>query len=90
MKYIVSAWIEDREVKTEIKVSRNAKTRTLFQKCMNAIGQELIKEGVLAESATYGYELPNIWTNGYLGAAWFNKPFIDVSIQEETGAWLAR
>lgn len=75
--------------KMNTKVSRNAKTVTVFKKCMNTLGLELIKLGIINENTKYSCELPNIWTNGYLGCAWFTDPYISVAIQEETGAWLA-
>lgn len=88
MKYTVTAWIdEDRKYETEVKVSRNAKKRTVFVRCMNAIGQQLAKDGVLV-TGKYGFETPCL-SNGVLGCAFFCDPFINVTIQEETGAWIA-
>ena len=90
MKYTVTAFVtEDDEVSVEVSVRGNAKTETVFRKCMNEIGRKLIKRGVLGVDAKYRYEKPNVWTNGAVGAAWFCSPFIYVVIQEENGAWLA-
>ena len=88
MKYTITAWIdEDKKYETEISVRRDAKMKTVFTNCMNAIGQKLIKDNVLS-TPRYGFETPCL-NNGCLGAAWFEKPFINVTIQEETGAWIA-
>lgn len=90
MKYTVTAAIsEDKEISTVVSCRFDAKNKTKFDKCMNAIGCELIKRNVISPKTTYSYALPNVWTNGYLGAAWFIDPFINVTIQEENGAWLA-
>lgn len=89
MKYTVTAFVDDKKYEAEVKIRLGAKNRTIFSRCMNEIGMLMIKDGVLSEDVLYQYDLPNIWTNGYIGSAWFNTPFIPVSIQEETGAWLA-
>lgn len=90
MKYIVTACIdEDKTYRTTVSVRRGAKMKTVFINCMNEIGQNLIRAKVIDRRAGFKFDLPNIWTNGYVGAAWFISPFINVTIQEETGAWLA-
>lgn len=89
MKYRIGVYVNEKHYCATASVRRDAKMKTKFIKCMNAIGNELIKARVIDPNTTYGFELPNIWTNGYLGAAWFNSPFINVVIQEDTGAWLA-
>ena len=90
MKYTVTAWIDDnRKFETKVNVRSDACNKTVFVKCMNAIGFELIKAKAIPDHTRYQYTLPNIWTNGYLGSAWFCDPFINIAIQEETGAWLA-
>ncbi len=90
MKYTVTAWIDDNQkYETVVSIRRNAKIKTIFQRCMNEIGLTLIKANVISGTAKYEYSLPNIWTNGYVGAAWFCDPFINIAIQEETGAWIA-
>ena len=87
MKYDVCAIVNDAEYHVKVTCRIDAKKRTVFRKCMNAIGWKLIEEGVITSKATFGYELPNIWTNGFLGAAWFNDPYryIDVTIWENHG-----
>ena len=90
MKYTVTAFVtEDDEVSVEVSVRGNAKTETVFRKCMNEVGRKLIERGILKEGAKFQYDKPNLWRNGGVGAAWFCSPFIDVTIQEENGAWLA-
>ena len=89
MKYTVTAFVDDKDYVAEVKIRHGAKNRTIFNRCMNDIGRLLIKDHILQERALFNYDLPSIWTNGYLGAAWFVDPYIPVSIQEETGAWLA-
>lgn len=88
MKYIVTAYVtEDKKYEANVVVKRNAKKRTVFIKCMNAVGQMLAKDKILT-TGKYGFETPCL-NNGCLGAAWFNDPFINVTIREETGAWIA-
>ena len=88
MKYTVTAWIEeDHKYETEISVRRDASLNTVFQKCMNAIGARLADEKILT-TGKYQYSKPSRY-NGCVGAAWFCDPFINVTIQEENGAWLA-
>lgn len=90
MKYTVTAIVaEDDDVSVEVSVRRGAKAETVFRKCMNGIGRRLIERGILQEGAKFKYDKPNVWRNGGFGAAWFCSPFIDVTIQEETGAWFA-
>ena len=90
MKYTVTAWIDNNQkYETVVSIRRNAKIKTIFQRCMNEIGLTLIKANVISGTAKYKYSLPNIWANGYVGAAWFCDPFINIAIQEETGAWIA-
>lgn len=96
MKYTVTVYIptkEDDEVFTEhstiVSVRSDATNKTVFKRCINEIGWKLVDEGILPEKVKYGYDLPNIWTNGYFGAAWFCDPFYDIHITEENGAALA-
>ena len=90
MKYKVTAYAEeDSEICVDVSVRQDAKTETVFRKCMNGIGRKLIERGILKEGAKFQYDKPNLWRNGGVGAAWFCSPFIDVTIQEENGAWLA-
>ena len=90
MKYTVTAHVtESVEVVKEISIRTGAKMGTVFQRCMVEIGRELIERKVIAPSTQYQYDLPNIWRNGCLGAAWFIDPLINVTIRQGNGAWLA-
>lgn len=88
MKYTVTAWIdEDTKYEVEVGVRLDAKKKTVFHKCMNEIVKELLMNDV-SISRKYGFETPSL-LNGCVGAAWLEEPFINVTIQEETGAWIA-
>lgn len=90
VKYTVTAvFAEDNEVSVDVSVRLDARLDTVFRKCINTLGSELVKKGLLPPNAKYKYEKPNVWTNGAIGAAWFCDPFANVTIQQENGAWLA-
>ena len=90
MWYNVRAELDDdKTMEINVSIRQNAKMQTVFVKCINEIGRKLIKNKIIPETARYSYELPNIWQNGGVGAAWFNDPFINITIQQKNGAWLA-
>lgn len=90
MWYNVRAELDvDKTIEINVSVRQNAKLQTVFVKCMNEIGRKLIKNGIIPETARYQYDLPNIWRNGCVGAAWFIDPFINITIKQKDGAWLA-
>ena len=91
MKLIVTAFVDDeREISATVSIKSSASLKTKFSRCMNTIGKKLVDLGVIEKDAMFSYELPNVWRNGYCGAAWFTEPFINVCIQEENGAYLAQ
>ena len=90
MKYTVTTY-DDHENKYETIVScrLDASTKTLYRKCMSAICSVLRDSDKIPDTITYGYDLPNVWTNGAIGALWIKEPFLNVSIIREDGCRIA-
>lgn len=87
MKYSVSTVVNDIEYIATASVRRDAKMRTVFLRCAEAIAAKLWESKVIPERVPISMDLPNIWTNGYLGfLAVGNNAVV---IVEETGATLA-
>lgn len=87
MKYSVSTVVNDVEYIVTASVRRGTKMRTVFIKCAEAIAAKLWEEKVIPEKVPLTIDLPNIWTNGYLGFLAVGDNTI--VIMEENGATLA-
>lgn len=87
MKYNVSCVVNDREYEVQVSCRWDAKTKTLFRKCMTELYFALYRDGI--KPVGYSMEMPNIWTNGAIGAVWFVEPFANVSIIREDGCCIA-
>lgn len=89
MNYVVSCSVSGHDHNIIVSCRSDASTRTLFEKCARAMHHELCMKGHAPESVRFGYELPNVWTNGAIGCVWFDLPSSTVSIIREDGCCLA-
>lgn len=89
MRYNVSAFINDTEYNYTVSCRWDAKTETLFKKCVSAVHRDLSKTGILPEKVRYSYDLPNVWRNGAIGALWIEKPFCNITVVRADGCCIA-
>lgn len=87
MKYNVYANVNDVDYSATVAVRRDAKKKTVFLKCAEAIAKELWAAKAIPEKVSISWDLPNIWRNGYVGFLAVGGNVI--VIEEENGATLA-
>lgn len=87
MKYNVSCSVNDKDYDVTVSCRWDAKKMALFKKCATEMYFALRKDGV--KPVGYSMDMPNVWTNGGIGALWFVEPFANVSIIREDGCCIA-
>ena len=89
MKYNISACVNNTEYNYTVSCRWDAKTETLFRKCASVVHADLARRGILPDVVSFNYELPNVWTNGAVGAVWFSAPYCNISIVRDDGCCIA-
>lgn len=90
MKYEVSTCTESgKEIMILVSVRSDASRETLFKKCASEMHHKLNEMGLVPDTIRFGYELPNIWTNGAVGAVWFEDPYYNICIARENCGYIA-
>ena len=87
MKYIIGYCVNEEEKKLSIDFYGTT-TRRLFKKAAVAVCNALWESGAVAagQNIEYRAEMPNIWTNGGVGAIWLyvaGDLFTDVTIRRK-------